>query len=267
MRFAIRVLALLLSLAVVGPGGMLSAQQPTPPQRLTFEVATIRPAKPDRDGGIHPLPGGQEYWARDVPVKLIISLMYKLPMRQIEGGPAWVGSDDYDIDAKAEEPTTIDNLHIMFQNLLADRFNLKYYMETRKGPVYALTVDKAGVKMKRDPNAEGWSGNYPISGTGRANFTGTGVTMKYLCYWLGLRLQRDERQVVDETGLTGTWDFKLSFLPELPPNMSRDQLPPDLANRPSIFEALPEQLGLKLQPGQGPVQYFVIDHIDRPSPN
>ena len=257
----------LLLLAVLGLNCVVPAQQPDASRRLTFEVATIRPAKPDPEGGIHPLPGGQEYWARDVPIKLIISLMYKLPMRQIEGGPAWVGNDDYDIDAKAEEPTTIDNLHLMFQNLLADRFNLKYHMETRQGPVYALTVDKAGVKMTRNPNAEAWSGNYPIDGRGRGDFTGTRVTTKYLCYWLGLMLQRDERPVVDETHLTGTWDFTLKFLPELPPGVSRDQLPPDLADRPSLFDAMPEQLGLRLEPAQGPVQYFVIDHIDRPSPN
>jgi uncharacterized protein (TIGR03435 family) len=255
---------------VLGLSSVVPAQQPDvspqPSPRLTFEVATIRLANPDGpDVGIRPLPGGQEYWARDVPVNLIISLLWKLPLRQVDGGPGWVSSDDYDIEAKADQPTTLDNLHIMFRNLLEDRFHLKYHMETRQGPVYALAVDKGGVKMQRDPSGEGW--NYPINNTGRAEFTGKRVTMQYLCYWLGPMLQRDQRTVLDETGLKGTWDFTLKFLPELPPNVARDPLPPDLANRPSLFEALQEQLGLQLKPAQGPVQYFVIDHIDRPSPN
>jgi uncharacterized protein (TIGR03435 family) len=267
VRILIGVQRGFLLLAMLGLSCEVPAQQADPASRLMFEVATIRPAKPNEpDGGIRPLPGGQEYWARDAPVKLIISLMYKLPMRQIEGGPDWIRTDGYDIEAKADHPTTIDNLHIMFQTLLADRFNLKFHMETRTGPVYALTVDKSGLKMKRDPNGEGW--DYPMNSTGRVEFTGTRVPMKYFAWWLGqFAVQRDERPVVDETGLTGTWDFTLKFLPELPPNVSVDQLPPELANRPSIFEALPEQLGLKLEPAQGPVPYFVIDHIDRPSPN
>jgi uncharacterized protein (TIGR03435 family) len=281
--FSVAVQRGLLLAAVLGLSGVVAAQQPalsapqkqdSPPtqqpgasQRLTFEVATIRLAKPDSDGGIHPLPGNQEYWARDVPVQLIVSLMWKLPLHQVVGGPGWVSNEGYDVEAKAEQPTTLDNLHIMFQNLLVDRFHLKYHMETRQGPVYALTVDKGGVKMARDAAEEAWSGKYPVEATGRAEFTGKQVTMKYFSYWLGLMLQRDERPVLDETGLKGTWDFTLKFLPELPPNMSRDQLPPDLANLPSIFDALPEQLGLRLRPAQGPVQYLVIDQIDRPTAN
>lgn len=266
MRFSIRLHRVLLMLGVLGLSCGLTAQQPEASQRQTFEVATIRLAGPNEpDGGIRPLPGGQEYWARDVPVKLIISLMFKLPMRQIEGGPGWINTDDYDIEAKAEAPTSLDNLHIMFQNLLVDRFNLKYHMETRQGPVYVLTVDKAGLKMKQNPGGDAW--DYPILPTGRGEITGKRVPMKYFCWFLGQMLQRDERPVVDETGLKGFWDFRLQFLPDLPSNVSRDQLPPDLASRPSLFDALPEQLGLRLKPAQGPVPYFVIDHIDRPSPN
>lgn len=258
----------LLLAALFGLTSLLPAQQPGPSARLTFEVATIRPAQPgETDGGIRPLPGGQEYWARNVPIKLIISLMYKVPLRQVIGGPDWVQSDLWDIEAKADHPTNLDDLHVMFRNLLQDRFNLKSHIETRQGPVYALTVDKGGVKMHRDPQGESSGGNYPIDAQGRGKFTGTRVTMTYLSYWLGLILRGDERPVLDQTGLTGTWDFSLEFLPELPPNVSREQLPPDLADKPSLFDALPEQLGLKLQPERGPVEYFVIDHIDRPSPN
>src|SRR5665213_3846385 len=123
--------------------------------RLTFEVATIRPSTAtDLNGGIKALPGGQEYTSRNIPIKLIISLMYKVPMRQIEGGPAWLANDRYDIEAKADHSYNVDDLHVMFQNLLADRFKLKFHKEVREGNVYALTVDKEGKKKKKKKNKQ-----------------------------------------------------------------------------------------------------------------
>ncbi len=125
------------------------------PARLTFEVASIRPSTAnDLNGGIKALPGGQEYTSRNIPIKLIISLMYKVPMRQIEGGPEWLANDRYDIEAKADQSYNIDDLHVMFQNLLADRFKLKFHKEVREGNVYALTIDKPGSKMKVNESAQ-----------------------------------------------------------------------------------------------------------------
>jgi uncharacterized protein (TIGR03435 family) len=119
------------------------------PTRLTFDVATIRPSnQADRNGGIKALPGGNGYTAQNIPVKLMISLMYKVPMRQITGGPDWLASDRYNVEAKTDGSYNIDDLHTMYQNLLADRFNLKFHIETKDGPVYALMVDTPGSKMK-----------------------------------------------------------------------------------------------------------------------
>jgi hypothetical protein len=119
------------------------------PERLTFEVASIKLANPDeRGGGIKAMPGGQRYVATNVPVKLIFSLMYKVPLRQITGGPAWLDSERYDIEATAAHSYDLDDLHTMFQNLLADEFKLRFHKEIREGSVYALSVDKAGSKMK-----------------------------------------------------------------------------------------------------------------------
>ncbi len=91
--------------------------------------------------------------------------------------------------------------------------------------------------------------------------------MPYLCWWLGSQLQHDERPVIDQTGLSGYYDFTLSFAPELPPGVDPDKLPPEFADRPSLIEAVREQLGLKLTPQRGPVPYYVIDHVEKPSAN
>ena len=244
----------------------VASGKPTAPSRLIFEVASIKPSQPGN--GIYtikPLPGGTGYTAQNAPVKLMISLMYKVPMRQIIGGPDWINTDPYDVEARADGSHSVDDLHVMFQSLLADRFNLKFHKETREGPVYALTVDKSGLKMKED--GTGQAMGIPIVPAGVGSFKGTQVPMKYLSYWLGQQLQNDGRPVVDETGLTESYDFKLSFVPQLPPNISRDSLPPEMQELPSIFDAVKDQLGLRLEPTKGPVDYLVIDHIEKPSAN
>jgi uncharacterized protein (TIGR03435 family) len=236
------------------------------PARLTFEVASIKPAKPGvrEGGGIKALPGGQEYSAKGVPVKLIVSLMYKIPMRQITGGPDWFETDVWDIEAKADHSYNLDDLHVMFQNLLADEFKLKFHKETKEGPVYALMVDKSGSKMKINESEQDFK--IPIGG-GPDGVVGTRVPMQYFCWWLGQVLRNDERPVIDRTGLDKNYDFKLSFAPELPPNFPKENLPPGLLDRPTIFDALKQQLGLKLEPQKGPVEFYVIDHAEKPAAN
>jgi len=248
--------------------GLLSAslaQCQQTPGRLEFEIASIRPSTANNlNGGIKALPGGREYTSRNVPIKLIISLMYKVPMRQIEGGPEWLANDRYDIEAKTDQPHNIDDLHVMFQNLLADRFKLKFHKQVRQGNVYTLTVDSPGLKMKVNESPEDF--NIPMN-PGPQGFVGRRVPMPYLSWFLGQTLQADGRPVIDKTGLTGNYDFTLTFSPVLPPDVSRDTLSPELRDRPSIFNALREQLGLKLTAERGPVEYYVIDSVERPSDN
>jgi uncharacterized protein (TIGR03435 family) len=239
--------------------------EPTAP-RLTFDVASIKLSQPGIGlYSIKPLPGGGGYTAQNVPVKLMISLMYKVPMRQIIGGPDWIDTDRFDVEARADQPHSVDDLHLMFQNLLTDRFNLKFHKETKEGPVYALSVDKSGLKMKADGTGQALA--IPIIPGAGGSFNGTRVPMQYLCWWLGQQLQNDGRPVVDETGLDQSYDFTLSFMPRLPPNVSSDSLPPELQNLPSIFDAVKQQLGLKLEASKGPIEYYVIDHVDKPSAN
>ncbi|MGA8938357.1 MAG: TIGR03435 family protein [Acidobacteriaceae bacterium] len=248
------------------PAQELAVAPPGSP-RLTFDIIVIHPSNPDDKGGfIKPMPSGRGYLVQNIPVRLLISLMYKIPQRQITGGPHWLDTEPFDIEAKADKAYTVDDLHTMFQDLLADRFNLKFHVDKKEGNIYALTIDGSGLKMK--PNTS--PPNYAISvqPTGFASITGTRVSMRYLCWQLGQFLQDDHRPVINFTGLTGNYDFKLEFLPpNLPPGIDKASLPPGFLDRPSLFTALREQLGLKLKAQKGPVTYFVIDHIDKPTEN
>lgn len=247
-------------LAIVAAPG----QETTP--RLTYEIVSVRPSEPDAlEGFVDPLPNGVGYNAHNISVKDMLTVMYRIPRRQIVGGPDWLSSEKFDIEARADHAYSIDDLHVMFQNLLADRFRLKLHKEIRVGPVYVLTVAKSGLKMT--PVDAGNVRNIPITNGPNHEFVGSRVPMNYLCFWLGQRLQSDERPVVDRTGLTGTYDFRLAFRPELPPNASGDGMQPDAENRPSIFDALKRQLGLELTPQRGPVETLVVDHIEKPSEN
>lgn len=257
----------LLSRAVVAAIILIpvSAHAQAKPTRLTFDVAAIRQSnQADRNGGIKALPGGNGYTAQNIPIKLMISLMYRIPMRQISGDPDWLNSDRYNIEAKTDGSYNIDDLHTMFQNLFVDRFNLKFHIETKEGPVYALMLDTPGSKMKVNESAQDYKIPINFSPEG---VVGVRVPMPYLCWWLGQQLQNSGRPVVDLTGLDKNYDFTLTFLPVLPPDVSPDTLSPEVRDRPTIFDAVKEQLGLKLLAQKGPVQHFVIDHIDRPSDN
>jgi uncharacterized protein (TIGR03435 family) len=245
----------------------VASAEPTASTRLTFEVASIRPSQSSAGAvfGIKPLPGGSGYTAQNVPFKLMMSLMYKVPMRQILGGPDWINTDRFDIEARTDHPSSVDELHVMFQNLLADRFNLRFHKDMKEGPVYALTVEKSGLKMKADGSGQAFG--IPIVPAPGGGFTGTRVPMQYLIWWLGQQLQNDGRPVVDETGLGQSYDFTLKFAPQLPPNISSDSLPPEMQNLPSIFDAVKQQLGLKLEAQRGPVEYYIIENVDKPSAN
>jgi uncharacterized protein (TIGR03435 family) len=250
------------ALAAVIPA-LVAAQTP---ERLTFEVASIKAADPNaQGGGIKAMPGGQRYVATNVPVTLIMSLMYKVPMRQISGAPDWMNTNRYDIEAKAAHSYNLDDLHTMFQNLLADEFKLRFHKEIKEGPVYVLSVDKGGSKMAVNHAEEDF--NIPIVPAGVSQFAGTRVPMNYLTWFLSQILAREQRPVIDKTGLDKFYDFKLSFAPDLPPGANTDNLPAGLMDRPTLFDALREQLGLKLEAQKGPVEMYVIDHAEKPASN
>ncbi len=252
----------LLGIALAGLG---SAQEPS--QRLTFDVISIKPSNPNaNDNRLMPLPGGQTYEARNMPVKQMFSFLFRVPLNRISGGPSWLADARWDIDAKASRSYGLDDLHTMFQNLLVDEFKIKFHKETREVPVYALLVDKSGLKMK--PNTSEEELKNPIAADKKGGSTiGTRVPPSYLCFWLTQQTARDGRPVIDRTGLTGFYDFKLSYLPDLPPGYDLSKLPPGMADFPSLFTALKEQLGLRLEAQKGPVEIYVIESAEKPSSN
>ncbi len=236
-------------------------------QRLTFEVVAIHPSSPDAAGGfVKPLPNGSGYSVNNMTVKTMMSVMYRIPGRQIVGGPDWFGSDRFDVEARADRGEhSIDELHTMLKNLLADRFGLKFHVDTKEGPVYFLAVDKGGLKMKADGSKPGLS--VPIIPTGPGEWTGTKVPLEYLCWFLGQMASEDVRPVIDQTGLKDVYDFELKVAPDVPPGVSTDVLPPGVRNWPVLRDALVEQLGLRLEPAKGPVPYYAIEHVEKPSAN
>jgi uncharacterized protein (TIGR03435 family) len=241
-----------------------SAAKPAATPRLEFDVAEIKPADPkEQGGGIKADPGGQTYHAQGAPVQLMIQLMWKLNPSQIVGGPDWLKKDLWDVEAKADHSYSLDDLHAMFQNMIIDRFNMKFHWDTRDLPMYALTVEKSGAKLKENSSPETF--NIPIQFSGFLTLKATHCDLKYFTWsisqfpWVG-------RPVVDQTGLDKSkfYDFTLAFEPELPAGVDRSRLPAQ-ADGPDFFTAIREQLGLQLEAKKGPVPVMVIDSIAKPS--
>lgn len=260
LRFASKAI---FALVVFAAAGLHSQEQPT---RLKFDVAAIHLAQPGSDRGfIKPLPGGNGYTVQNISVKMMMSVIYRIPSNQITGGPDWFNTTTFNVDAKVDNAHNIDDLHTMFKNLLADRFGLKFHTEKKEGPVYALVIDKSGLKMTPDGSTGGLE--IPIVRQSPSKWVGTKVPMEYLCWFIGQQMRSDPRPVIDKTGMTQVYSFKLSFAPELPPGLTREDLLPELQNLPTIYDAVREQLGLKLEPAKGPVDNYVVDQVDQPSAN
>jgi uncharacterized protein (TIGR03435 family) len=246
--------------ACIAAMSVLHAQTQATASPLAYDIISIHQADPDSDsGGIDPLPSGVGYNAINVTVRDMLSVMYRIPKRQIVRGPGWIHSERFNVLVRADHRYSIDELHTMFQNALVERFHLKIHIETRIGPVYALRVSKPGLKMI--PVDEGFNRNRPILTDDENEYTGDRVPLNYLCFWLGMKLQNDHRPVIDKTGLSGHYNFKLAFRPQLPPDAK------ETIDFPSIFDAVKNQLGLRLVSEQGPIQTIVIDHAEKPSPN
>ncbi len=197
----------------------------------------------------------------------------------IEGGPAWTRSERYDIKAKPEGDASFEMMNgPMLQALLEDRFKLKIHRETREVPVYALVVAKGGHKLQ--PFKEGSCTPIDINkftpppDSNNCHARGTKKGSNQEVNAQGMRVDDFsriflngalDRPVIDKTGITGRFDFHLEYAPD----EATPFLPaaPDPAGGPSIFTALQEQLGLKLEPAKGPGEFRVIDSVERPSEN
>jgi uncharacterized protein (TIGR03435 family) len=226
-----------------------------------FEVASLKPSQPgEQGGGIRPAPGGQRYVAGNMPLRQLIMVAWRVKIDQVSGGPGWIDTDRWDMNAQAERPSSIDELHVMLQNLLKERFKLQMHSETKEHPVYVLTVDKGGLKMK--PHEIGTANDPWIDQPGVGKLNAKFTPMDYFAWRLSMIL---DRPVLDRTELKGGYDFDLSWTPDLPSGLP-EGAPVDTSG-PTIFAALPKQLGLKLEPQRGPVEIMVIDHAEKPAGN
>jgi uncharacterized protein (TIGR03435 family) len=258
----------------------------------------------DRDGNSSPgrLSLGCDFLVDDVTFLGLIRRAYLhfaegRPHKHLEadtvavtGGPNWVRSQGYRIEAVAEgHPSVATMAGPMLQRLLEDRFKLKIHRETREGPVYALTLVKDTSKLK--PFQEGSCVSVPdvpfnerpapppgqrycvsnVSAGIKPSVDADGVTLEELARLLNLLV---DRHVIDETGVSGRFDIHLTFgrdqavakLPQLSPSPSAPGVAPEPGD-PAIFTAVQEQLGLKLVPARRPVEILVIDSVERPSEN
>jgi|SRR6185437_11619927 len=241
------------------------------PDDLRFEVASLHPAQPNQpNSAIRPAPGGQRYLANNAPVTMMIMVAYRIKPEQVIGAPDWVNNDRWDMDAKAEKASDSDELHVMLKNMLVDRCGLKFHLETKEMPIYALSVDKGAPKMT--PHAAEsagvpWIDQTLVKPPLQVRLHATAVDMPYFAFQLATRL---DKPVTDMTNIKGDYDFDLTFTRELPPNVPADALvngQPIDTSGPSLFEALKQQLGLKLESRKGPATVFVIDAIHMPTEN
>ena len=278
------------TIAVVGP--ILAQSVPRPPAaELRFEVASIRPNKPNAGDPVRVmhrfLPGGS-FEAFNVTLGSVIRLAYGLQDFQMVGGPEWLDRDRFDVQARAPQGAADDEGPRRLQSLLAERVALKARRETREHPIYALVLARAdgslGPRLRRsqfDPEelqaqvAKAFRENPrafspPQCGLAAGRRLGScGVTIAMMASLFPIYTGR---MVVDRTGLTGGYDYELRFgdreIPGAGPGggfpIPFETADPDA---PSLFTALEEQLGLKLEPQTGPVEVLVIDHVERPTPN
>jgi bla regulator protein blaR1 len=255
-------------------------------EKPRFEVASI---KPSATGGgrmfvrLMFLPGGR-FDANNVSLKMLIRSAYGVQDFQISGLPDSVGSLRYDISAKPDHPfggdprkmneeqrkAFAEQIKLRIQSLLADRFQLKFHRETKDLPIYALVVAKNGPKLQESKPGEGEGEGQRFRGmrVERGTVEAHGATLQFLAQHLSSELGRT---VQDDTGLKGSYDFKLQWTPEpgqsMTPGMPAPKEAPATESGPSLFTALREQLGLKLESRKGPVEMLVIDHVEKASEN
>ena len=290
MTLAIAVIAGPMMVGLVRGPQILARGGEAAGPRPQFEVASI---KRNRSGELNrgvSTPRGR-FIGRNLLIRPSIAWAYRIPSFQVIGGPGWLDSDDYNIEAKVDEAETEkieklyslqrrDQIRLMLRSLFAERFQLKVSHQTREGPAYALVVTKDGPKFRGQiPGDEsskgvtvpsGVTSRSHAMGAGPGGLRGLGISMAELAGSLSGQVGRP---VLDQTGLKGVYDILLHWTPEPGAmvlgrgNSGADAAPLADISGPSIFAAIQEQLGLKLEPTKAPMEMIVIDHIERPSEN
>ena len=261
-----------------------------------FEVASIKPSDPNTQGiTFRNMPGRLEI--NGATLRVLIEQAYDIRDFQISGGPKWIDSDRFDVSAKIEgganphpdltnipdQRKQMERQRKRLQSLLADRFQLKIRRETKEMQAYVLTTAKNGSKLKEakleEPTPVDNKAQLPPRGpgirVGYGRITGQFITLDFLAQILA---QQVGRPVIDTTGLTGSYDFALEWTPDPAQGQGPGMMPapglprPDVqasadAGGTSLFAAIQEQLGLKLDSQKAPVEIIVIENVEKPSEN
>ena len=210
----------------------------------SFEVASIRVHQPG-PGPLHVSTAVEAARINftNVTLRGCIRAAYGPRPYQITGGPGWLNDDRFDIIAKAAQAAPRAQLMLMLQSLLAERFHLAVHFETREVPVYSLVVDRRGLKIH--PVTDNGAG-MQVDGDETHPVVARNISMTGLAQVLS-RTREIDRPVIDNTGIGGVFNISLEFGPD-----------------DSVFTALSEQLGLRMEPAKGPVPMLVVDHAEKP---
>ncbi len=245
-----------------------AAASPTQSSSPVLEVAAIKPVKDPNPNNMQDRTEGRRLYARNVTVRDLIMMSYELNPQQIQGGPTWVASGEFNIDAEAIEGVDLNNEReekTLIQELLANRFKLTFHHEQRTLAVYLLVVAKNGPKLKFANPGE-------VENSGCEHLGACAFRKRTLSdFSRFMQFVVLDRPVVDKTGIAGEFDFSLNWTPD-ESQFSRMEIQPrspaDNPNAPPpLFEAIQEQLGLKLEPLKAPAEVLVIDHVERPTEN
>jgi uncharacterized protein (TIGR03435 family) len=277
---------LVLALGLAGPVALaqevMPSSGPAPAAAIVapaFDVISVKPNKDSNGTRMQFTPNGLH--GIGVTVRFLLYEGYGgINSNQVIGEPPWSSTDGFDIEAKVApaDVATLGKMNFeqrraMFQSILADRFKLVVHHETRELPMYVLTVAKGGPKFKESAPDDPASTTPRRRGMmmNRGKVTATDAQVSVFVTILSRQLGRT---IVDKTGLTGNYDFTLEWAPDdggPPPQKPQDGSTTSAANAPdpgaSVFTAIQEQLGLKLEATKGPVDVVVIDHIEKPTEN
>lgn len=234
---------------ILGAKGIVRAQ--------AFEVASIKEHPGIITRSSDPSVKGNRVTATASTLLDMLTVAYHVRYDQISGAPGWASADHFDLDARTEgeDARTLDQIRPMLQALLADRFHLVVHRETKEIPIYALVVSKSGPKLQESSSSDDPKARITADDLGMQMEVSQGTMAQ-----LALRLSGNGagRPVIDRTGLTGKYSYKLNWANDTPGVDSK---------LPSLFVALPEQIGLKLEPARGPSETIVIEHAEKPSAN
>jgi len=260
------------------PVAVVAAQtaprQGPPPQgaesakRWSYDAVSVKPNKSDTDGLLTMRPG-DVYSGKNMRIINLVSQAYDIKQDFIFGMPGWADGAPFDVEAKMSpgDAEAFDKLSreekiaagkVLLQGILEERFHLKTHIETKQLPVYDLMIGKGGVKMRAAMDGPGGLLHFQDG-----LLADQGIEISTL---VGQLTNLVHRTVIDKTALKGRFDFTLKYAPDRDTPSGADNGSPQ-DDPPSIFTALQEQLGLKLQPDKGPVDTVVIDHVEQPTEN